>query len=201
METSREVWWYVTDDGEQLQSTKNEVINLLQTGQISPHNQVWREGLENWIPANQCVELHTQLQNQSRTTDEPAVKPTNKTFSIWAILCLAIGIASLILSLITTIISWEVSRPNMLLTFIVIVVRLIICIAGAGFGVIALKTIRKYRGYGVAVAGLVANGIIAIYCMTALIGIMVYISKISKAENCSMQKALTKVFEFEEQHK
>jgi len=71
--------WYYSKNGTQLGPVaQSELISKLSSGEVSPSDLVWKDGMGDWIPASQVAELRQSapIQASSSSGEPSAVAPS-----------------------------------------------------------------------------------------------------------------------------
>ncbi len=66
-------WYYSRNRTQQGPVTRDELLSKLASGEVSPSDLVWKEGMADWIPASQVRELAVTA--SAETTQTPYASP------------------------------------------------------------------------------------------------------------------------------
>ena len=70
------IWYYARGESEQGPISSAQIKALAATGALRRDDLVWKEGMENWLPASDIDEL---FPNGSKKGKEPEKKPASST--------------------------------------------------------------------------------------------------------------------------
>lgn len=72
--------WYYSKNGTQLGPVaQGELIAKLASGEVSPNDLVWKDGMADWIPASGAPELAVSSQPPSAPASSPAFPPVGSS--------------------------------------------------------------------------------------------------------------------------
>jgi hypothetical protein len=150
------MWHYAKEQEKRGPVNQDELLGMLRSGALADHDLVWRDGMAEWKPASEVMELQRALfamRSPASADGSTPQAPLTPSQNGMAITSLVLGIVSIMAG-----------------TFILTAIPGVIC------GHIARRQIREsaltQAGDGMAIAGLIL-GYIAIILTLALIAIIV----------------------------
>ncbi len=165
-QVSNALWYYTIDDVDHEPISLDELQARVSQGHLKPNDQIWTEGMSDWMAASQVREL-SPLFSSSRLgdSDPAAIKPNSSGPHISpkasAIQTAPMAVASLVLGLLGTNVLFFLGS-----------------ILAVVFGHIALRQIREsgdhLGGRGLAIAGLIFG--YAVIIITVVVGIVFFLA-------------------------
>ena len=148
-------WFYTSQGLQQGPVTEIELKAMLRAGSVLPTDLVWRDGLEDWIPASEAPELWQQPTEGYIPLDRAQPRVSG------------MAIASLIMAIL--------SIPTAIMC---ICISPVLSIAAIVLGFVARAQIRRephlYSGSGVALAGIIVAFIGLALFLVVLVALFAY---------------------------
>src|SRR5580704_16710890 len=84
-------WFYRLEGREEGPISEEDLKHIFDSGVLSLDTPVWRDGLPDWIPAEECQEFAKVLKNDPASIVTNAANPKSKTILIGVVVCVLVA--------------------------------------------------------------------------------------------------------------